>query len=126
MKRMWVALALFVLTVAACVVGITYTQNITAKMTETVSQAKAAQKRGDVDAACKLSEQAKSEWKEAHRLLCVYMVHDRLEEIDVTLAAMPELCRNGAEEEFLSECDRGLMQISYLNESEIPNLENIF
>ena len=126
MKRIWAALTLLVLTVAICAVGIGYTRNVTAKMTQTVSQAKAAQKRGDDAAACKLSEEAREDWKDAHRLLCVYMVHDRLEAIDVTLAAMPELCRNGAKDEFLSYCDQGLLQISYLNESEIPNLENIF
>lgn len=126
MKRMWIALALLVLTVSSCAVGITYTRSVTARMTQTVSQAKAAQKKGNAAAACRLSEQAKKDWKDAHRVLCVYMVHERLEALDETLAVMPELCRNGAKEEFLSECDRGLMQIAYLNESETPNLENVF
>ncbi len=126
MKRIWAALTLFVLTVAVCVAGIACTERITSQMTETVTMAKDAQERGDAAAACRLSEQAVKDWRGAHRVLCVYMVHDRLEEIDKTLTALPELCRNGAEDAFLSECDRGLTQISYLNESEVPNLENIF
>jgi hypothetical protein len=126
MKRMWAALFLFVLTVAACIAGIGNTKGVTAQMTQTVSMAKTAQENGDAKTACRLSEKAANDWHNAHRLLCIYMVHDRLEAIDQTLATLPELCRKGAEDAFLSECDRGLTQISYLNESEIPNLENIF
>lgn len=126
MKRMWAALILLVLTVAACVAGIACTKGITSQMMQTVTMAKEAQERGDEANACRLSEQAVKDWRDAHRFLCVYMVHDRLEAIDQTLAALPELCRNGAEDAFLSQCDCGLTQISYLNESEIPNIDNVF
>lgn len=126
MKRIWAAVILLVLTVTACVAGISCTKKITSQMTRTVTMAKDAQERGDEETACKISEQAAKDWRDAHRFLCVYMVHDRLEAIDQTLAALPELCRNGAKDEFLSECDCGLTQISYLNESEVPNLDNIF
>lgn len=126
MKRLWIALALISIVLVTCVIGISYTQKITSEMTQTVEAAKEAQKRGDVNAAYELSTTAKNNWKDAHRVLCVYMVHNDLEEIDQTLALLPELCRNGAKDSFLSECDRGLTLISSLNESESPNIENIF
>lgn len=126
MKRLWAALILLVLLVTACIIGICHTRNVTADMVRTVSQAKAAQERGDTKAAFRLSEKARGDWRGKHRVLCVYMVHNRLEEVDQTLSALPELCRNGAKDAFLSECDKGLAQLSYLDESEIPNLENIF
>ncbi len=126
MKRMWAALILLILTVAACVVGIACTKRITSQMMQTVTMAKEAQERDDKKTAYQLSQQAAKDWRGAHRILCIYMVHDRLEAIDQTLCALPELCRNGAKDSFLSECDCGLTQISYLNESEIPNLDNVF
>lgn len=126
MKRMWAALILLVLLVTTCIIGIYNTQKVSAEMMQTVSQAKTAQQRGDDKTACRLSEKATEDWRKAHRVLCVYMVHSRLEEIDQTLSSLPELCRNGAKDSFLSECDKGLAQLSYLNESEIPDIGNIF
>ena len=126
MKRLWIALALLALVLVTCIIGISYTQKITSEMTQTVEKAKDAQKRGDVNAAYQLSTTAKNNWREAHRVLCVYMVHSDLEEIDQTLAVLPELCQNGAKDSFLSECDRGLTLLSSLNESVSPSIENIF
>ena len=126
MKRMWAVLILFVLVLTACVVGTSYTRKITSEMTQTVSAAKQAQESGNTVSAYRLSRKAVTDWQNAHRALCVFMVHSQLAELDQTLSILPELCRNGAKDSFLSECDRGLMLISSLNESEIPNVENIF
>lgn len=126
MKRMWAALVLLGLIVTVCLIGIFHTQKVTAEMIQTVSMAKSAQQQGDKKKACSLSEKAGEDWRKAHRTLCIYMVHSRLEEIDQTLSTLPELCRNDAKDAFLSECDKGLTQFSYLTESEIPNLGNIF
>lgn len=126
MKRIWLAAALFVLSIIVCSLGINNTQKVTAQMMQTVSMAKNAQEKGDAKAAYRLSEKALSDWHCVHRTLCTYMVHSRLESIDQTLSILPELCQNGAKDSFLSECDRSIIQISYLKESEIPNLDNIF
>ena len=120
------ALALLLLSITICMMGISNTNAITEQMTATVQQAKSAQQNGDREAAYRLSKKATEDWRGAHSILCVYMVHSDLEAIDQTLATLPELCRNDAEDAFLSECDRGLTQISYLKESEIPNIDNIF
>jgi hypothetical protein len=126
MKRMWAALALCAILVTVCALGITNTQKVTVQMIQTVADAKKARAAGDADAALRLSRQAAKSWRGAHRVLCIYMVHSRLEEIDQTLSGLPELCGNESKEQFLSDCDKGLAQLSYLTESEIPNLENIF
>ena len=125
MKRMWAVLVLLILTVATSALGIVHTRPVTSRMEQTVSMAKNAVERGDRQTGLTLSRKAVSDWHDAHHILCLYMIHARLEAIDQTLTALPELCRNEESEEFLSECDRGLMQIDYLNESEIPNLDNI-
>jgi hypothetical protein len=125
MKRLWAALVLFVLVMAVCVLGIFHTERVTAQMVQNVTAAKEAQERGDGKAALQLSREAVQNWRADHPVLCMYMVHSRLENIDQTLSALPELCRNGAKDAFLSECDKGLAQLSYLTELEIPNLENI-
>jgi hypothetical protein len=126
MKRMWAALALTLFTVCLGVFGLVHTRNVTSQMVRTVSAARAAGEAGERGEAYSFSRQAVEDWKNAHRILCLYMIHSRLEAIDQTLAALPELCREDEMQEFFSQCDCGILQIDYLNESEIPNLDNIF
>lgn len=126
MKRLWASVVIFVALVTVCALGYSNTETVTSKMIETVTAAKTARINGDSTAAVKLSHQAESDWKNYHPLLCTYMPHSRLEAIDQTLAELPMLCLYGEGEQFLSECDRGLTQLSYLTETEIPNLANIF
>lgn len=126
MKRMWAVLVLLILTVTTSVLGIVHTRRVTSQMEQTVSMAKDAVEHGDGDKGLSLSQKAVKDWRDEHHILCLYMVHSRLEAIDQTLTTLPELCKDEEKKDFLSECDRGIMQIDYLNESEIPNLDNIF
>lgn len=126
MKRMWAALVLLVLLIATCVIGIVHTDVVTDRLVQTVTAAKQAQEKDDADSALQFSRQALQEWREIDSGLHVYMQHSKLDAIDQELAALPELCQNGAKDSFLSECDKSLALFSYLNESEVPNIRNIF
>lgn len=126
MKRMWAALVLLVLLVVTCVIGIVHTDKVTDRLVGTVNAAKQAQAKDDTKTALRLSRQALQEWHDADSGLHIYMQHSRLDTIDQALAGLPELCQNGAKDSFLSECDKSLALFSYLNESEVPNIRNIF
>lgn len=126
MKRIWVSLVIFIVLVTGCAVGVRSTERISEEMTKTVSEAKAAEERGDFAAAYELSRKAGEDWRNRHTFLCTYMPHSRLEAIDQTLAALPALCRYGSADEFTAGCDRGIAQLGYLMELEIPSVANIF
>lgn len=126
MKRIWASGIICVVLVILCIFGITTTKKVTDELTTTVTQAKEAAAAGDIDKSYQLSQKAVADWHSRHEILCVYMPHAKLEAIDQTLAALPELVKNGANDQFAGECDRGITQIDYLNESEIPNIQNIF
>ncbi|XOQ44640.1 MAG: DUF4363 domain-containing protein [Clostridium sp.] len=126
MKRIWISLGIFIVLTGVCILGIWYTNQVTAQMIQTVSQAKAAEQRGDTETAVRLSRKAEEDWHSIHSVLCTYMPHSKLEAIDDTLAGLPMLCQYGGTEQFLADCDRSIEQISYLNESEIPTIANIF
>ena len=126
MKRLWVSVILFVVLLIVCVFGINTTDKISAEMTSTVASAKKAEESGNNGSALALSKKAVSDWRKCHKVLCTYMPHAKLEAIDQTLAALPMLCYYGATDQFTAECDRGVTQIQYLNESEVPVFENIF
>ncbi|HBT90709.1 MAG TPA: hypothetical protein DEB16_02540 [Ruminococcaceae bacterium] len=126
MKRVWCALALLVVVILVSVFGILHTRRVTAQMAQVVEQAKDAQETGDEKSALRLSRQASQAWKDAHPVLCAYMEHTTLSEVDQLLCGLPELCRNGAKDQFLSDCDKVLAQFDYMAESEIPDVKNIF
>lgn len=126
MKRMWASLIIFTALVAVCIFGTNNTKKASAETIQTVTAAKEAQERGDTAAAIQLSRKAGQDWKNLHRTLCIYMPHSSLEAIDLTLAELPMLSRYDANEQFSAECDRCVVQLSYLTESELPNMQNIF
>lgn len=126
MKRLWACAVIFVILIAACVYGNIQTNKITGDLIATVQGAEQAAKRGDNDLAYQLSKKAKDDWHTSHRILCIYMPHGKLEAIDQTLGALPSLIHYSAMDNFTADCERSILQIQYLNESEIPLLENIF
>lgn len=126
MKRLWVSAIILVSLLIICTLGYSQTQQISLSMTQTISSAKKAANGGNMDSALKLSQKAVNDWRECHKALCIYMPHAKLEQIDQTLAGLPMLCYFGANDQFAADCDRSITQIGYLNESELPSLENIF
>lgn len=126
MKRLWASLAIFLVLIGGCIVGIRCTKRISQETARIVAAAKAAQEQGDSGGAYGLSRKAVENWRDHYGFLCTYIAHPRLESIDQTLAALPALCRYGAQDAFTSECDRGLAQLTYLTESEMPSAANIF
>jgi hypothetical protein len=126
MKRVWVSVIIFVLLLIVCIWGTNKTQLISADLTKTITSAKDAAENGDDANALALSKKAVADWHKSHEVLCTYMPHAKLEAIDQTLAALPMLSFHGANDQFAAECDRGITQIEYLNESETPILANIF
>jgi hypothetical protein len=126
MKRLWVSAIILVSLLIICTLGYAQTRQISLSMTQTISSAKKAANGGNMDNALKLSQKAVNDWRECHKVLCMYMPHAKLEQIDQTLAGLPMLCYFGANDQFAADCDRSITQIGYLNESELPSLENIF
>jgi hypothetical protein len=126
MKRVWISVGIFVVLVAVCILGTVNTMRISDEMTITVTNAKKAAESGNNETALTLSKKAVEDWHKNHEVLCTYMPHAKLEAIDQTLAALPMLSFYGTTDQFTAECDRGIAQINYLNESEIPVMQNIF
>lgn len=126
MKRVWAAFLIFIVLTAVSIIGTSTTKKICNETSETISAAKTAQESGNTEKALELSETAADNWHEQHKKLCIYMPHAKLEAIEHTIAGLPMLCKYGAEDQFMSDCDRSLEQLSYLMESETPNIQNIF
>ena len=126
MKRLWASAIILIVLTVICIFGTITTSQISSELTKTVENAKKSAENGDNSTAYTLSKKAVSDWHQKHEILCTYMPHSKLEAIDQTLAALPSLIYYGTIDQFSAECDRGITQIEYLNESETPILQNIF
>jgi hypothetical protein len=125
MKRVWASVIIFVVLLIICVIGTNATNKVSIQMAQTVSGAREAAAKGDIDAALKLSRKASSDWQDNHVFLCTFMPHSQLEPIDETLSVLPALCYYNSTDQFVAECDRGITQIKNLSESQLPNIANI-
>lgn len=125
MKRLWIPAILILLLIGICSAGLTTVNQATVQMEETLSAARLAAENGDNQRAEALSRQAVEDWNELHTKLCTFMPHTRLEDIEQNLAVLAPLIHSDSTDQFLAECDRCTTQILYLNETEIPSLENI-
>ena len=125
MKRMIAAVALLIISIALCITGNRVTTVLTDHLTETLVSAQKAAKANDRAKAYALSQQAHKEWDHSHKVLCTFQPHSRLDVIDQTLAALPDLSQSDTLGQFESECARGELLAKNLQESEYPLLQNI-
>ena len=126
MKRLWASLILLVVLVVVCTLGLNTTRNASETMIKTVTAARDAEIAGNTARSVSLCEKAVKDWRAGHSVLCLYMPHARLEAIDQTLSGLPNLCKFGAKEQYLADCDRSITQLTYLTESEVPSIAKIF
>ncbi|MBW7573591.1 DUF4363 family protein [Caproiciproducens faecalis] len=126
MKRLWACVVILVLLITICTYGTVETKKVSEQMAQTIESARQAAQAGDLEKAQKLSEKAADDWHNYHEVLCTFMPHAQLEAIDQTLSGLPMLCYFEGMDQFGADCDRGITQIMYLNEAQLPTLENIF
>ena len=125
MKRPLIALILFFLILFLCLLA---SYNAMQMAEDTVEALKELQERirsEDFSSALSIGRRLQESWEKRHLILCTYMAHDRLEEIDQSISAMLPLIEYQESGHILSECDRIIAQVRYLRESERFHLENI-
>lgn len=125
MKRMAAAIILLTASIGLCAAGSSVTANLTNQLTDTLVSARKAALNNDRAAAYRLSLQASKDWGNAHQVLCTFQPHSRLETVDQTLAALPDLAQDDNLKQFASECARGEMLARNLQEGEFPLIQNI-
>ena len=101
------------------------TKSITTSITQDIAQIADTSLQDDKDTALTLSRQAGEKWQNHHAVLCTFMSHMQLEEIDRSLAALPAFIELGEEADIQAECNRIIEMVQHLNEAELPYIQNI-
>lgn len=125
MNRLWAAGIIVAVLITICTLAVLSTQNITASMTEDIKQIAATSLENDKETAIALSQKTAKNWQEHHAVLCTYMSHTQLEEVDRLLAALPAYIEYGEQADIQAECCRIIEMISHLDEAELPYIQNI-
>ena len=124
MNRLWAAAGLLAGLITIWTLAVISTQSITNSITQDIEQIADTSLQDDKDTALTLSRQAE-ERQNHHAVLCTFMSHMQLEEIDRSLAALPAFIELGEEADIQAECNRIIEMVQHLNEAELPYIQNI-
>lgn len=80
---------------------------------------------GDITQAQEQSQALNEQWDTLHRVLCLFLSHTTLEQIDQNLPALPQYLQQEESGLALAACARLLDQTDNLRDSEALLLENI-
>lgn len=125
MKRLWAAGAIFVILAVLCTVGITTTSRLTEEISGTLNEISSAISSGDIGRANSLSQTVIEDWQRCHKTMSTYIPHNKLEEIDQTLATLPPLIETGNEDQAQAECARAVAQVKHIMDTELPTIDNV-
>ena len=125
MNRLWAAAGLLAVLITICTLAVTSTQSITTSITQDIAQISNISIQNDKTTALTLSKQAVEKWQKHHAVLCTFMSHIQLEEIDRSLAALPAYIELGEEADIQAECNRIVEMVQHLHEAELPYIQNI-
>lgn len=125
MNRLWAAGIIVTILVAVCISAAFTTQSISTSITEQIDQIVTALSDDDKETAITLCRQTTDKWQEHHAVLCTYMSHIQLEEVDRSLAALSAYLEYGEEADIRAECNRILEMVTHLQEAELPYIQNI-
>lgn len=125
MKRLWAACLLTLGLLLSCWWGNQTAQQGASQMERALSSIEQAIETGDLSAATIQSEALTHQWATWHRVLCLFLSHTTLEQIDQNLAALPRYLQQEEAGLARATCAQLRDQSENLRDSESILLENI-
>ncbi|MBQ2676823.1 MAG: DUF4363 family protein [Clostridia bacterium] len=120
MKRLWAAAAFAVIVAIICSIGIYCVNSYSKGLISRLDMASDAAKSGDLTKATALSQQAEDYWISAEKVLGLFVSHNEISQIGVSISKLPSLIENGDKALFLAELSSAKIQIIHTTKMEIP------
>lgn len=124
MKRLWVALIIAVISAGLCTAEMIYTLSETNKAEKVVAQAVQAYHDGDREEAANRINKLSDDWSEQQSYLNVFLYHDLVENIGISLGAAKKYIETD-NSEFIVECEKVQQLLRAMKDAELPKFENI-
>lgn len=125
MKRAWVGIAMIVLVVALSIWGLFSANHLLGGLERQLNDVQQTVQNGDYQQAKQQSQQITEDWEGSYRALCTFIPHDKLEQIDQSLATLNLNLEYEEYAQFSTEAARACTQLQHLRDTEFPTLENI-
>lgn len=125
MKRLPVAITIFIITIGLCVFSLLYARDKKNDFSETLQTAYKQAKNGEVDKAKKTVEIFMDDWDKSEKYLMIFIHKDDLSEIEFSSRAIVEYINSEELPEFYAELKRIMALLDHLWEAEAPTLKNI-
>lgn len=125
MGRIISSLLLLGTLICFCVLGTAYTETAASQMKDALEQSLSAVHEGNWKAAMNRSEKAAALWEDCCKKLSLYTPHSKLDSISQNLASLTALASCRVKEQFYTEAARCKSQISGLEKTEFPTVDNI-
>ena len=125
MKRLPIAITIFILTIGLCVFSLMYARNKKNDFSETLQKAYNQAHIGEVDKAKETVRTFMSDWNKNEKYLMLFIHKDDLSEIEFSSRAIVEYANSEELPEFYAELKRVMALLDHLWEAEAPTLKNI-
>ena len=126
MKRPIIAVFLVIFTVLISFIGQICVRNVATGVTKTVEECQNLYLSGDKNSAQELALKIEKKWDKQAELLSLFINHNSIHEIGVSIAKLPPLIKSGSNDNLLTECK--VIEVLLRNQKEELRikLESIF
>lgn len=126
MKRIWIALAIFLIISALCITETLYAVYVSEKTRYYVEEAQEAFLSGDSISAAEFIDNGQHLWRDNKIFLDIFLAHGSVDAVSLTLTSADYYIALDSTTEFYIECEKTKEQLNNLMDEELPNFQNIF
>lgn len=126
MKRIYIAVAFIIISLAAAVSELCYVSSSVDYFTEKISISDDCIENEEYTKAAELMREIEKEWQESTRITDVLLIHDYVDSIGGGISVMRSFSQSKSRDDYFSESARVKKELASIKESEFVYLENIF
>jgi hypothetical protein len=126
MKRLWLAVGIFLISGALCILTLLYQQRQLHILQTELENVIDTFDNGDTARSYTLATALAEDYQRRTRAFSLFMAHEELHTCREALAVLPSILRDGDAEEFHMESTRCRILLEQLATSELPSLQNVF
>lgn len=126
MKRIWIAIGIFLAIVALCATETMYTVYVTNTTENLIQESIKLYESNNLTRATEAFDKAENLWVANRNYLDIFLAHNSVDEVSISVSAAKKYLTIGKGKDYLVECERAKEQLNNLKDEELPSFENIF
>lgn len=127
MKKVVISIGIAILSVAICLISMFYVDSTAKTAEKYIDQIQTSISNQQYNTALVKTNELNKFWNDNHTMMSIILHHERIEEIEESIAVIKSSLEHPAEEDtdFWLEINRSMTKIKNLKDTEKPSLANI-